>query len=505
MSNLNQRFNSQIWRKRDNQGNLIDNVETRDIFVPFKSFVPPGHSTFEIPVPRTYLNRIFSFDNLMMIPNMYMDQAAQFDLDTEEELDEILSYEIYLKVDFDPRNMFYPGVYVGIPGTKTIFKLARDGNIFFETKKPPGIKHLGGYFDWIDLRFENVQDEGFDAYMQSMAPSFYGEKYDPAKHYNALPQSARKIPGANNYLFPTEKSADVIENIRFRLNLAPNTEANFSTDGHLKNMGFNEQQIGLRNTKKQFTMVNEGLISFNTITADDIMNVELTVKPSDFKMYLLIHNTNFTSESNYVGLSRRDAMKNENYEIAIRNTLSQFEDQCNLQFGVTYSAALQKFTFLFPNNLNMRNMRIVLVPELSERLGFELHNEITEQNRVGHKIEDLDTKDTEDKARALAHDTGVMIVSDFSTNTNTTFGINERYMASLYPTESGTMVIHVNELCHEQPTMQIPDESMTQPIIPVTFLLSKYLENNELVNLVWKEGFSMQGTLRGVHPLKSKM
>jgi hypothetical protein len=43
-------------RKRDNQGNLIDSLEKKDIFVPFKCEVPPGTSTFEIQVPKTYLN-----------------------------------------------------------------------------------------------------------------------------------------------------------------------------------------------------------------------------------------------------------------------------------------------------------------------------------------------------------------------------------------------------------------------------------------------------------------
>ncbi len=72
----------------------------KDIFVPFKCEVPLGSSTFEIQVPKTYLNRIFSFDNIMLISNLYAKQGQSFNEETEEELREILSYEIYIQAVF---------------------------------------------------------------------------------------------------------------------------------------------------------------------------------------------------------------------------------------------------------------------------------------------------------------------------------------------------------------------------------------------------------------------
>jgi hypothetical protein len=95
-------------------------------------------------------------------------------------------------------------------------------------------------------------------------------------------------------------------------------------------------------------------------------------------------------------------------------------------------------------------------------------------------------------------------VSDYNTGTNTKVGIGKRYMAALYPTETGNMVMHVNEICNKQPVMTLPRVNMTNEYIPATFLLSRFLGHNKLVSLVWKEGFMMQGTLRGVHPLKMK-
>ncbi len=87
-------------RKRDNQGNCIDSLEKKYIFVPFKCEVPAGNSTFEIQVPKTYLNQIFSFDYVMLISNLYAEQAQSFNEETEEELSKILSYHIYIQAVF---------------------------------------------------------------------------------------------------------------------------------------------------------------------------------------------------------------------------------------------------------------------------------------------------------------------------------------------------------------------------------------------------------------------
>jgi hypothetical protein len=95
-------------------------------------------------------------------------------------------------------------------------------------------------------------------------------------------------------------------------------------------------------------------------------------------------------------------------------------------------------------------------------------------------------------------------VLDYNTGTKTTVGIGKRYMAALYPTERGNMEMNVNEICNQQPIMTLPSVNMTNEYIPVTFLLSRFSGQNKLVNLVWKEGFTMHGTLRGVHPLKMK-
>jgi hypothetical protein len=105
------------------------------------------------------------------------------------------------------------------------------------------------------------------------------------------------------------------------------------------------------------------------------------------------------------------------------------------------------------------------------------------------------------KARALSHQTGLISVSDYNTRTNMV-GIGKKYMPALYPTKTGNMVMHVNKTCNQQPVMTLPSVNMTHEYIPVTFLLSRFLGHNKLVNLDWKEGFTLQGTQRRLHHLK---
>ncbi len=93
-----------------------------------------------------------------------------------------------------------------------------------------------------------------------MAPSYYSESFDPAKHFNALPHSARKVFGVNNYLLPTLLIGEVLENVRLRINIAPNL---FATDTHLLSMGFDSSQYGNRKYKNDnFEIENKKFAKF---------------------------------------------------------------------------------------------------------------------------------------------------------------------------------------------------------------------------------------------------
>jgi hypothetical protein len=146
-------------------------------------------------------------------------------------------------------------------------------------------------------------------------------------------------------------------------------------------------------------------------------------------------------------------------------------------------------------------MTIVLSTDFAERLGFEFNTEITPANALGEALVITDPKETENRARALSHETGLIIVSNCNESGMETVGIQEKFMAALYPTETGNMVMHVNEICNQSPTVTLPTFNYTEDQIPLTFLLSRLTDRNQTVKLVWKDGITMQGTLRGLYPL----
>ena len=501
-SNMNRSLETHIYRQKDDQGNLLKPLIYKDVFVPFKISVPAGYSTFEVPIPITYSNHLFSFDNLMLIPDYYELQAQLFDEETEEDLDELLTYSYQVKLMFNLTKPFYGPTYQPQVETKLTRLLMRNINTYFEFNKPDALVHTGFFFDWYDLRFNRVKNQTFDQYVQTMALTFYNEPYDQSKHFNALPISARTIRGANNYLLPKEWTVENLANIRLRMNIAPNTTSIFSTNKHLNCMGFSDQQIGERSPRKQFTIENIRNSGFLSILADDPFVTPLTDLAKNFKQTVNIKNPNYESSVMTIQISKREAEKNENYQTAIQTSFNALKENCNFKFDLTYNNAKRNFTFHFPENEFIYKMMIVLPPNLLVALGFPMFKDITPLNNEGQKLDIPDTSNLEEKARALVHETGLVIVSDLNTTTNTNYGIGEQYMAALYPTETGSMVMHVNELCHEQPVMRLNARGMSTQTIPATFLLSKFLDQNNLVKLIWKEGFKMQGTLRGVHPEK---
>jgi hypothetical protein len=111
----------------------------------------------------------------------------------------------------------------------------------------------------------------------------------------------------------------------------------------------------------------------------------------------------------------------------------------------------------------------------------------------------VDPKETEDRARAPSHETGLIIVLDYNTATYTTVGIGKKYMADLYPTETGNMVMH-STARHDFAKCEYDKRIYSCDLFTVEVFMP-----NKLVNLVWKEGFTMQGMLRGVHPLKMNL
>ena len=489
-------------RKRTVDGTLTSST-FREVYVPFKQRIPLGRSQFTVNVPHIYTDRSFFFSSLVLMPDFYSKEAQAENLELKEVLDTRIDYEVFYKIIFDSTPPFYPDTFILAPREiTTSVLLAGAVNNYFEIHKPAVATRLGIFFDWIDLRF-NGDRSGWDNWVQNvMAIVYYDEPYDPAKHFNALPVSARSVTGVNNYLIPTNLSQENLKHLRFRLILAPNTTAAFSTGGPLRDMGFTDSQQGQRGKLNKLRIVNEENATFHFLLANQPFDEELEKSNKIFKLDLEITNTDYVSNTSNFSVTKGESVKNVNYEKALKKVLEVISYESNIKIDMSYSEGEKTFSFTFPLDRAIRMSTFVVPTDLSERLGFELVTDITRNNKKGQPVsEDIDVKNTEAKARALGYDTGVVVVSNANIRSNTTAGINEEFMCSLYPTATGTFEIPHTESCFKPATTKLPHfYTSSTGTVPALFKLSRFLDNDDLVHLDWKNGAFVSGLLRGSKP-----
>ena len=473
------------------------------VTVPFKKRVPAGHSNFTIEVPKSYSDRRFFFSSFYLTPDFYSTEAAIEQLEDPEEANTPIVYKLGVKNVYPKIEKFYFGSFeLDKTVTKTA-KLITTVNAFFEGHKPQICLHLGMFFDWTDNRFD-AQTDTWDDFMESMAEEYYGEPLDKAKHYDALPVSARSLPKVNNYLFPTVEIEDVRENIRFRLWLAPNTGAYLSTAGHFLAMGFARVQIGPRVANNKFSIKNQEEAFFQMVTADKEpkFNMPKEYLKNTLKIDLKVLENVFIPYQLKMEIKKIDSFKNENYASTMKESLIALSEFTNTRVTLNYDEATKKFKFIFPPNPEVLRTTITLPTDLAERLGFGLVDSVNRDRTEGDRVDDdFDVTKTETMARALGYDTGMILVTNESKTSNTLIGISDQLMCTVYPNAVGVYSISPLENCFEPPTMSLPNFfSGGQNDVSVPYKLYRFLDNNEPAKLDWKIGAFVCGQLRGLKP-----
>ena len=477
----------------------------KEIYQPFKVYIPAGESTFSLNIPNYHSDREFFFSYLELTPEIFSEQAAKMNLDTDEELQQVIKYSIYYKIAFDPRRpLFSPADILTIPlSTVNTINIMNSVNTFFEFKKPVGLKHLGFFMDWYDEKFDDVENVTWDEFVQNvMAEEYYKKPFDPNLHYNKLPESARSVPGANNYLFPTNLSPDVLDTLRFRINIAPHVNVVCSTNGQLLKMGFIPDQIGPRRTNNRFYLSNGDNMGFLTITA--LNTPTIVIFPTNaLNLFLESNIPMYVTEPFTFSLTKEKSYTNVNYK-ELGTAMGMYANYVNFMLGFGYDETTKKFTFEYPMNASFSKITIALTSDLAERLGFGLTTDITSDANTGKSVEDVfDVATVESKCRALIMDTGPVICSYHNNSSMTTVGITDSYMAALYPAQFGTtLVIPQLESCFKPPTMMLSKMLYgSQGLVTANFKLSRFFDNNNLVNLMWTMGGFISGTLRGAKPV----
>ena len=463
-----------------------------NVHCPFRLAMPEGQSTFTLLIPREFVqDRQFYFADLSLAPDYYNTKSAQENMDTDQELDSTTTHEVYI-TSLSEREKLFSDVYE-LKQQMTIPNYVKEINTFFENHKPEGIKHSVIFYDWIDTaQAESGMD--LDEYIQAMALMLYDQKYDAAKHYNALPHSVRELTKSypiNNYLYPTKKDPELVKRLRWRLWLGSNTWNEYSTDIQLKSMGFSEEQIGKRKVRRQFIFDNSSIryemMQAETFASDSFPSAKATIKVQNREETFLSDPITFT-------ITVRDSLDNKKFEAAVKNALAIVCEISNYNVTLTYKEDTKTFNFGFPENPHLKLTLNVSV-ELAALLGYDAKDKITKEDVPNPRPDSIDVKEAGELSRTLAFDTGLVIVEVENIASNTTSGINNQFMATLYPNESG--ILTLSSSCYTPPTIKIPSFMTGSSVVPVTFRLSRFIQDYVLTPLVWKTGAFVNGELRG--------
>ena len=478
----------------------LEHQKSTTVNVPFRIEIPCGSSSFTIQVPKHFRNfKQFFFSYLAMYGDFYSKQAAEMDLDIDDQLDEVVTFDTNLYCIFLEDDTLYPNTFTPSNTITTPWDFAKAYNAFFEVNKPPGIISLGSFIDWSDIRFLN-SDLSLEEWVKTMAINYYNEAYDEAKHAHKLPPSAEKVPEANSFLFPTVLSEDNMSHIGFRIFFAPNVNGYYSTDFLLKDLGFGLEQIGDRTEKNQFRMGNVKNEHYNYVESENQFKKVLTGKPSTFKSSLRINKKNYLSSITKVSIKRRDSFAIENYTEAVNKMFKELGEKTNFRLGIQFDETEKKFTIVFPAYEKFKFLTFVMELDLSQKLGFGFNPEVTRANATGTQVkEESDLKSARDKATALGYDTGPVLICDGSHSSNKTSGASRETMAILYPQSDGVMLLSQADVCNFPVTMSVPNFfTDSSEFIPLQFNLYRFIDSKMLVPLIWKTNAIVQGNFRGI-------
>ena len=166
--------------------------------------------------------------------------------------------------------------------------------------------------------------------MEGKAFDYYGEELSDDKHANRLSSSLKTIPYVNSFLFPTMagENSDVLENLRVRIAVAPNTKLSFSSKRQLQTLGFAaDRRVGHR-----FEFVNRNSQHYEYFVADTFP--EVAVKMETGKLHV-----NPAALGYYVartlGFSLKEKRDNELFQAALQKYLDQMSKETNIDFSIS--------------------------------------------------------------------------------------------------------------------------------------------------------------------------
>ena len=476
-----------------------------DYLIPFRSFLPAESSTFEVPVPLRYLDgRKFHFENLSINPQLFNKAAAGYGVEAQEEGLVIYRSDVRLDCDYvGEKKNFFPSSYKPSSAVAKARDFVQEFNAFFEREKPDFMKKCPLFFDWTDLRIVDAEADYAVAAAKAYDQVWFNEAFSLDEHGNGLPESLKTMRGVNHLRYPADGKFSVAqmneENFRIRLFVAPFVKATFSVLGPLQELGFTASQFGEQSAKRQITIVNSEpfYTEFTALTAPKI-ELSSTV----CTVNVLPAETAASSFSRTLEISAKDFKDNAALASQLNAKIGECADELNVNFSLKYNESEKKFLFSFPSSQD----RIVLSlhlqkPELSLRLGY-FHTNLIQKESEAHEVKDggssgVSETDVFNKCKALCFDTGLVLCTLDQMSSNSTSGVLDACLASLFPHKSGVMRMTKYRSC-PPPGVVLTSFSGSSAEVLFTFRLLRIYDNQEIRKFAWKDGAYVDGTLVGI-------
>ena len=452
----------------------------------FRVRLEPGETKFSVKLPyqaKGLVNANYAFDSLNITPDFYAKKAAIYKFDSKSEDASEIKYRGQLVFSFGD-DVYSKYEYTQPENNMNISKLIKSINAHFELHKPASFTDARFFIDWHHIQ-DNKTDLSKDDFYQTTAPLLYGEEYNEAKHWNALPASARQIPSANNYLFPTTDDLDVLADIRVRLWSGPNTMISFSSDNILQALGFLPEEIGKRGEKNRFHFKNQDIAGYRRKPTTNPPSNLVRIGAGKSKIYVSVAASPITTDEFKITTNklreRSDALLVED----LHKPFKQVADYYGMSFGVEYKPDEKMFKFKFPTD-NSIKIKVKVPPALATRLGYGEVDFIEKENVPEATTVD-DGSDYEQKARTMVFDTGLTAITLDQRGSYGSYGLENELMAVLYPRDPGILV--ARSLCSLPISSYHGDE--------LTFSIWRISEDNQTIPLTWKCGAYVEGLLIG--------
>jgi hypothetical protein len=473
-----------------------------DSLVPFRQFIPPETSTFQVSVPFRDLNgRKFHFERLALSPDFYSKEAASFGVEAAEEELVVYKTDLRLEADFvgDKKNF---GPSFKLQTLLTAREFITEFNSFFENDKSDFMKRCPVFFDWTDISLSHPVNYIKEASVHEEVWYGLGTSYSWEMHGNGLPASLADLPVANPLKYPPAGvfggEEETKENFRVRLFLAPFLKVTFSVLGPLQDLGFSVSQFGEQKTARQITIINPSAFYVN-ITASSPPSVKLA--SSSCTINVFPSDPRVMSFNRTLEISAADYKNHEILAERLNAKIQECAEELNVNFSLQFDLGSNKFHFSFPSSDQISLLLFLQKPELSLRMGFYYNNIISKTSKakemaaVGPLASNM--TDLLNKCTSLCYDTGIVLCTLDQASSNATSGAMDYFMASLLPTSSGVMEMDKCGL-EELPGVVLNSPSGFGSRIPFKFQLLRIYDNQELRKFAWKNGAWIYGMLKGV-------